>query len=55
MTAADLFDHPLKVINIGLTSFAQDLKKLGVECEQVSVENEGDTQDIQADKTELGE
>ena len=33
-----LFDQPLQVINVGLTSFAEDLRNIGVDFEQVSLE-----------------
>jgi hypothetical protein len=32
-----LFHDPLKVINVGLQSFAQDLRSAGVECQHVGV------------------
>ena len=38
MSVEDLFSKPLKVINVGLRSFAQDLRSVGVECQQVSVD-----------------
>lgn len=39
MTVAELFDQPLKVINVGLTSFAEDLKALMVDVEHVDTES----------------
>jgi hypothetical protein len=35
MSAENLFSNPLKVVNVGLRSFAQDLRSQGVECQQV--------------------
>ena len=35
MSAENLFSKPLKVINVGLQSFADDLKTVGVACQQV--------------------
>ena len=35
MSIEDLFDNPLKVVNVGLRSFAHDLRAIGVECQQV--------------------
>ena len=35
MSAENLFSNPLKVINVGLQSLAQDLRAVGVECQQV--------------------
>jgi hypothetical protein len=39
MTVAELFSQPLRIINVGLTSFAEDLNSLLVEVEQVNIES----------------
>ena len=38
MSAEKLFSNPLKVINVGLQSFAQDLRAVGVECQHVELD-----------------
>ena len=38
MSAENLFGTQLKVINVGLQSFAQDLRSVGVECRQVTID-----------------
>jgi hypothetical protein len=46
MSAENLFSNPLKVINVGLQSFAQDLRAVGVECQHVDPDRrsvDGDT------------
>jgi hypothetical protein len=43
MTVADLFDQPLKVINVGLRSFAEDLKTLMVDVEHVDTESSSES------------
>ena len=37
MSIERLFDSPLKVVNVGLRSFAEDLRTVGVECQHVTI------------------
>jgi len=41
MNIENLFNNPLKVINVGLQSFAQDMRTAGIECQHVSADQVG--------------
>ena len=47
---SDLFTVDLNVVNVGLESFAHDLRSQGVPCEQVTIA-EGDAESPSIDET----